>query len=75
MEFNIDNFEPGNMLFVGMREELIEETVNDAIEYIRRNYGKSLPVSAMDAVIHEFDIDYNELPHYLAAKFDEFDVY
>lgn len=69
------NFEPGNMLFVGLQEELIEETVNDAVDYIRREYGHSLPFAAMDTVIHEFDIDYNLLPQYLKDKLDEFDVY
>lgn len=67
-------FEPGNAMYLGISEELVEAEVNDAVEYIRRNYGEHLTVQEMEQVFDDFDIDYPTLPHWLAVKFDEFEV-
>ena len=72
------NFEPwivGDISTIGFAEELQEQAVNDAVDYIRAHYGNSLPVPEMDAVISSFDIDYPNLPGWLKDKLDEFDVY
>lgn len=74
-EFGLTPFEPGNMMYVGMQEEIMEQVVNDAIDYIRDNYGDELSVADMYSVLEKFDIEYTLLPHWLAVKFDQFEVY
>ena len=72
------NFEPwivGDISTVGFMEELQEQAVNDALDYIHSHYSNSLPLAAMQAVIGEFDIDYPNLPDWLRAKLDTVDVY
>lgn len=73
--FNFDPFEVGNPMTLGFMEELQESTVNDAVEYIRKYIGNELSVESLEEVFADFDIDYKALPHWLAAKFDEFEVY
>lgn len=74
--FEMDFFEVGNPLYIGLEEELMEEQVLDAVDYIRSHYPDGhLRVEDMDAVIAAFDIDYPQLPKWLQDKFDEFDVY
>lgn len=68
-------FEPwivGDTSTLGFMEELQQEQVRDAIDYIRSNYGDSLTKAQMDAVLVQFDIDYMELPEWLQAKLDQF---
>lgn len=70
-------FEPwivGDISTLGFIEELQQEQVQDAVDYIRLNYGDTLTKAQMDAVLTQFDIDYMELPHYLQVKFDEFNI-
>lgn len=76
IEFGLDPFEPSNMMYVGMQEELMEQVVNDAIDYLRKKYGVagSLTKDEMEEVFEKFDIEYPLLPHWLAVKFDEFDI-
>lgn len=68
-------FEPwivGDTSTLGFMEELQQEQVRDAIDYIRSNYGDSLTKAQMDAVLVQFDIDYMELPEWLQGKLDQF---
>lgn len=70
-------FEPwivGDTSTLGFMEQLQEEQVKDAIDYIRNHYGDSLTKAQMEAVFTQFDIDYMELPGWLQVKFDEFDI-
>ena len=70
-------FEPwivGDTSTLGFMEELQQEQVRDAVDYIRSNYGDSLTKAQMDAVLTQFDIDYMELPELLQVKFEEFDI-
>ena len=72
--FNFDPFEVGNAMTIGLCEELLEATVSDAVDYIRAHYGDSLTVAEMEQVFEDFDICYPSLPHWLAERFDEFEV-
>lgn len=74
VSFTPYNFEPGNMFYVGISEELVEAQVNDAIDYIRAKYGQILTVEQLEQAFVDFDIDYPVLPNWLQKKFDEFDV-
>lgn len=74
--FEMDFFDVGNPMLVGMMEELAESSVLDATDYIRNHCPSGvLSVAEMEAVFEAFDIDYPLLPHWLQEKFDEFDVY
>ena len=64
----------GDISTVGLHEELMESQVNDAIDYIRKQYGMSLTVQEMEDVLELFDIDYPLLPEWLKDKLDMFDV-
>ena len=71
-------FEPwivGDISTLGLMEELQENSVNDAVEYIRRRYDTTLSIGEMEEVFELFDIDYAGLPKYLQDRFDEFEVY
>ena len=71
------SFEPwivGDMMTVGLCEELMESQVNDAIDYIRSNYGSCLTLDQMEDALDLHDIDYNELPEYLRDRLDQFNV-
>lgn len=70
-------FEPwivGDTSTLGFMEELQQEQVHDAVDYIRSNYGDNLTKAQMDAVLTQFDIDYMGLPGYLQVKFEEFSI-
>lgn len=70
-------FEPwivGDTSTLGFMEELQEEQVKDAMDYIRTHYGNELTKDQMDAVLTQFDINYAELPNWLRAKLDTFDI-
>ena len=70
-------FEPlivGDTSSLGLIEEIQEQKVNAAINWIRENLKEPIPVSQIDMALEKFHIDYNELPHWLASKFDEFEV-
>lgn len=70
-------FEPwivGDISTLGFMEELQQEQVRDAVDYIRSNYGDTLTKAQMDAVLTQFDIDYMELPEFLQKKFDQFNI-
>lgn len=72
--FDMNFFEVGNPMYLGISEELVEAQVNDAVDYIRANYGDILTVAEMEQVFEDFDIDYPNLPKWLQDKFDLFDV-
>ena len=72
--FDMNFFEIGNPMYLGIAEELVEAQVNDAIDYIRSNYGDHPTSANISFVIEEFDIDYPLLPQWLKDKFDEFDI-
>lgn len=70
-------FEPwivGDTSTLGFMEELQQEQVHDAVDYIRSNYGDSLTKAQMDAVLTQFDINYMELPEWLQGKLDQFNI-
>lgn len=71
------SFEPwivGDMMTVGLCEELMESQVSDAIDYIRSNYGSCLTLDQMESALDLYDIDYDELPEYLRDRLDQFNV-
>lgn len=73
-DFQFDPLTVGDTSTLGFTEELQEELVNDAIEFIRRIYGDSLTKQQMDIVLTAFDINYFELPEWLRYKFDDFNI-
>lgn len=71
------SFEPwivGDTSTLGFMEELQEEQVKDAMDYIRSHYGNELTKDQMEAVLTQFDINYAELPEWLRHKLDRFDI-
>lgn len=69
------DFQVGNMTFLAVQEELIENVINDFVERIivcRRGICAS---SEVVEFLEENEIDYNLLPQYLKDKLDELDVY
>lgn len=73
-DFSFDPFCVGDISTVGFMEELAENQVNDAIDYIRSRYGEALTKKQIENVFDLFDIEYPFLPAYLQLKFDEFDI-
>lgn len=71
--FDFNPLEIGNVPTIGMMEEEQEEKVMRCIAYIADNYGMTVPVSAIDQAIADFDIDFIHLPHWLQIEFDRFD--
>lgn len=70
-------FEPwivGDTSTLGFMEELQQEQVRDAMDYIYDYYGDTLTKAQMDAVLAQFDIDYMELPEWLQHKLDTFEI-
>ena len=53
---------------------IVGDTSTLGVDYIRSHYGDQLTKAQMEAVFAQFDIEYMELPPYLQAKFDEFDI-
>ena len=74
LDFEFEPWIVGDISTLSFMEELQQEQVRDAVDYIRSNYGDTLTKAQMDAVLTQFDIDYMELPHYLQVKLDEFNI-
>ena len=73
-DFNFDPLCVGDTSTLGLAEELLEQQVDDAIDFLYREYDGSPTVEDIDDAISQFDIDYNSLPGWLADKFDQFEV-
>lgn len=70
-------FEPwivGDIMTVGLCEELMEIQVGDVVDYIRANYGSCLTTDQMENALGLYDIEYDKLPEYLRDRLDQFDV-
>lgn len=74
ISFGVEPFEPGNMMYVGIAQEMEDERVDKACSYIRYQYGNSLYKREMEMVFEMFDIAYPLLANYNKLKFDEFDI-
>lgn len=72
--FDLNFLEVGNPMVLGMLEEDQETKVNMAIEYLERHYGFTVTEKQMWKAIDKFNVDYFQLPHYLAVRFDKFNV-
>lgn len=73
-DFGFDPLTVGDTSTLGFIEELMEEQVKDAIDYIRKEYGYELTKDQMEAVFDRYDISYILLPDWLKYKFDEFEI-
>lgn len=73
-DFNFDPLCVGDTSTLGLAEELLEQQVDDAIDFLYREYDGSPTVEDIDDAISQFDIDYSSLPGWLADKFDQFEV-
>lgn len=73
--FGVEPFEPANMMYVGIEQELEDNVVSDACDYVRATYGNELSVAELEHVFEMYDIDYPNLAKYNQDRFDEFDVY
>lgn len=74
LDFNFEPWVVGDTSTLGFIEELQEEAVKDAVDYVRAHYGHELSKDQMEAVFEAFDIEYYNLPEWLQLKFDEFDI-
>lgn len=73
-DFNFDPLCVGDTSTLGLAEELLEQQVDDAIDFLYREYDGSPTADDITDVINRFDIDYFSLPGWLADKFDQFEV-
>lgn len=73
-DFSFEPWVVGDTSTLGFMEELQQEQVRDAMDYIYDHYGDTLTKAQMDAVLTQFDIDYMELPEWLRHKLDRFDI-
>ena len=72
--FGPGDFSPGNMMYVGIAEEMEERRVDMAVDYIENTYGDAVSKQEMEDVFRMFDIDYMELPSWLQRRFDVFEI-
>ena len=73
-DFNFDPLCVGDTSTLGLAEELLEKQVDDAIDFLYREYDGSPTAADMTDTINQFDIDYSSLPEWLVDKFDQFEV-
>lgn len=73
--FGVTPFEPGNIMYVGIQEELIENVINDFVERITLYRRGVCASSEVVEFLEENEIEYPLLPQYLKDKLDELDVY
>lgn len=73
-DFNFDPLCVGDTSTLGLVEELLEKQVDDAIDFLYREYNGSPTADDITDAINQFDIDYSSLPGWLADKFDQFEV-
>lgn len=59
---------------LGLIEETQEQRVEKAVDWIERRCGYNVPEDKVWEAIKKFDVDYFNLPHWLAGKFDKFNV-
>lgn len=71
--FGVEPFEPGNMMYVGMQEELIESVINDFVYNVFRYLDGRCYAADIINMLVENDIDYGCLPQYLKNKLDTID--
>lgn len=72
--FGVEPFEPGNMLYVGIQEELIAGVINDFVDNVFKYWGGKCHTADVINMLVENDIDYGCLPQYLKDRLDEIDV-
>lgn len=73
-DFNFGPLCVGDTSTLGLAEELLEQQVDDAIDFLYREYDGSPTADDITDAINQFDIDYSSLPRWLADKFDQFEV-
>ncbi len=71
--FGVEPFEPGNMMYVGMQEELIESVINDFVDNVFRYLDGRCYAADIINMLVENDIDYGCLSQYLKNKLDTID--
>lgn len=72
--FGVEPFEPGNMLYVGMEQELVESVINDFVDNVFRYLDGKCYVADVINMLVENDIDYECLPQYLKDKLDLIEI-
>ena len=73
-DFNFDPLCVGDTSTLGLAEEFLEQQVDDAIDFLYREYNGYPTAEDITYAINQFDIDYHSLPGWLADKFDQFEV-
>lgn len=69
-----EDFTPVNAAYLQLQEEIYQERVEEACDYISRTYGDSLTVRQMEDTFDKFEIPYHILPKWLQDEFDNFDI-
>lgn len=67
-------FDPVNAAYLQLAEQLQEQQVDEACDYIMRTYGWELTKMQMEEVFEIYDIQYPLLPKWMQDKFDKFDI-
>lgn len=70
ISFGVEPFEPGNMMYVGIQEELVASVINDFVDNVFRYWGGKCRTADVINMLVENDIDYGCLPQYLKDKLD-----
>lgn len=70
ISFGVEPFEPGNMLYIGMQEELVASVINDFVDNVSRYWGGKCYSEDIVTMLTENDIEYVLLPQYLKDKLD-----
>lgn len=74
ISFGVEPFEPGNMMYVGIQEELIESVINDFVDKVRLQWSGYCTADNVLEMLDENDIEYNLLPQYLKDKLDTLEI-
>lgn len=69
--FGVEPFEPGNMMYVGMQEELIASVINDFVDNVFRYWAGECYRGDIINMLTENEIEYALLPQYLKDRLDE----
>ena len=75
MNFYPEPFTVGNLSFIGMVEDDMENRVRDMVYDLKYKYGLCVPAYVVTEEMERREIPYEQLPGYMKDIIDELDVY
>lgn len=67
-------FEVGNPMYIGMAEEIMENQVMEAVDFLETTYGNTITLDIFQDTLYTYDIDLTELPSWLLSAFNRFKI-